>query len=403
MKIKFNQPKYILPVILLPFIFLFNYFAMGFLSKEEKGVVLEKQENIITSVPKPNMEKLNINSKLENMKKNFKNYEDLSALSGNLIDENENDINANVGESVYTDEEAKNIIKLQDSLKQLKEATRLKEDSFKAVLSNPNSNNVVKKKSNNNSSNRNISNSQREFNDFENQRYNLEKKKVKTAEQEFAEQMRKIDSIMYPDRYKTEDLALDDVKKLSVQKVKQIYQVKTSKNYNEAYFNSISVEDENDSKIEGLLDQQITVYQGSRVRIKLQGDILIDSIRTKKNQYIFGEVTGFSAQRLYIDITNILVKGKIYDVQMSVYDLDGMRGLYVPSSKFREFSKNLGSETADNVGSSTSQTSGEQTTTQQIITGISTAVTKATSAFIKKNRAHLKYNTNIYLINNKTN
>ena len=43
------------------------------------------------------------------------------------------------------------------------------------------------------------------------------------------------------------------------------------------------------------------------------------------------------------DITSILVKDKFLKIHLSVYDLDGMQGFYVPESAFRDMMKNAGS------------------------------------------------------------
>lgn len=393
MKINLQQPKYVLPLIVLPFILLFNFMYLEFVPPEEESTNLEEKEGIITSIPKPNMEKLKIDDKLSNMRKDFKEYKDLSALEDELVEDK--DIKSNLNESVYNKKEAEELLQLQDSLKRLKEIQKLDTETQSYF-----------------GQNKNIDYSQKERNDFnsyQNQRAALQQEQELNPREEFLKEMRQIDSVINPEKYKKRDL--ENTKELQLRKPEKIYQVKNIAATNSKYFNTVSAKQTEEIKVEGLLDEKIKVSQGSRVRIKLASDIMIDSIPLEKHQYIFGTVTGFGPQRLYITITNIMVRGKIFDVNLSVYDLDGMKGFYVPSSKFREFTKELGGQTADNIGQGVEQQSGAPSTGQEdkksffidLATSIARATTQTAGQIIRKNRAHLKYNTKVYLINEKKN
>lgn len=387
MKFNFVQPKYIIPLIFLPFIYLFNFMYLGMFAPKEIVNNLEEKESLITTIPKPDLEELKIDNKLDNLKKNFKEYQDFSAMSDNLKEEEE-DVNTDLKESLYTKEEAEELMRLKDSIKELKNQTFAQEKEYSNNYSNP----------------RSTQKNNSDYRSYQEQKAVLEKKEL-TPAQQFAKEMRQIDSLMNPQNY-TARKELKEVKTLETKTTTTISQVKTIESFNNKYFNSISANNNEESRVEALLDERLTVYDGSRIRIKLASDIMIDSVKLKKNSYIYGEVNGFKRQRILIGITNIIVNGKIYDVKMSLYDLDGMPGLYVPSSKFREFTKTLGGETSDNIGQSTNQQSqGQEQNSQaiamQVISSISNATTKALGSFIRKNRAHLKYNTNIYLINEK--
>ncbi|MFL0095995.1 conjugative transposon protein TraM [Tenacibaculum maritimum] len=382
MKINFIQPKYILPLIVLPFLFLFNFMYLEMFAAKEVVSNLEESENLITTIPKPNLEKLQIDDKLDNLKKNFKEYQDFSAISGALKEDEEAEVNTDLKESLYSKEEAEEIMRLKDSLKNLKDRTFAKEDNgYKNPRSNGRRNN--------------------EYRSYQSQRNELQKKEL-TPAQLFAKEMRDIDSLMNPQNYAVAEI-MRETKTMETSKPKRISQVQTVKRYSNRHFNTISSIDEKEPGVEALLDEKLTVYNGSRIRIKLQSDIMIDSIKMKKHSYIYGVVTGFTQQRILVSITNILVRGKIYDVEMSVYDKDGMEGFYVPSSRFRDFTKSLGSETTQGLGqegqTQDQQEANAQAIAMQMVQTVSKATTKALSAFIKKNRGHLKYNTHIYLIN----
>ena len=89
----------------------------------------------------------------------------------------------------------------------------------------------------------------------------------------------------------------------------------------------------------------------------------------------------------------------------SLYDTDGLEGLYVPSSSFRETSKDVASGAMSNTSTLTSgNTSGGNSLTQWGNQAISNIVQKTSNAIgksIKKNSAKLKYGTFVYLINGK--
>ena len=54
-------------------------------------------------------------------------------------------------------------------------------------------------------------------------------------------------------------------------------------------------------------------------------------------------VSGFSSGRVKGNISSILVNDELVKVSLSLYDTDGMEGLYVPNSQFRETSKDVAS------------------------------------------------------------
>jgi len=88
--------------------------------------------------------------------------------------------------------------------------------------------------------------------------------------------------------------------------------------------------------------------------------------------------------------------GKILPVKLDLYDNDGLQGLYVPASAFREFSKEFGANSSQGI----SIQGGENQ--NQVIMGVIQrmfqSTTTAVSRYIRKNRAKIKYNTLVYLI-----
>ncbi|MCK5208783.1 MAG: conjugative transposon protein TraM, partial [Cyclobacteriaceae bacterium] len=125
------------------------------------------------------------------------------------------------------------------------------------------------------------------------------------------------------------------------------------------------------------------------------GDELIE-----KGNYLFGTVTAFKPQRIEITISSVMVDEKITNVELKVYDNDGLAGLYVPASQFREFTKDLVSNVATGQNFQFSNTPENQTEMIYSMAekAFSTAA-RTTGKAAKKNKAKLKYNTIIYLVN----
>jgi len=371
MKINFKEPKYIIPLIILPFIFIFNYLILDFFPEDKSVSNLEDKNEMNLTLPNPNMEKIGIDDKMDNLKNTFAKEADFSAISDEI---KEGEINDNVEESLYTTEEALELARLKDSLKVARTSRR----SFGGATAR---------------------NNQGESERFQEQKRNLqESQKTLSDDEKFLNEMAVLDSILNPQKYEKERV----IKIEPVKNTRETHTVDNAENISNPYFNqgSTTVEAKN---IEGLLDEAIKVYQGSRVRIKLSSDIVIDEIKIKKNSYVYGVVKGFKAERIEISISSIIVNNKIYEVDLEVYDMDGLKGLYVPASKFREFSKELGSQSSRNAGGSVEVDNGNRSIAGELIDQALTTGTQTLSKMIKKNKANLKYNTRIILINNKTN
>ena len=154
--------------------------------------------------------------------------------------------------------------------------------------------------------------------------------------------------------------------------------------------------------IKAMIDKTTKAHEGTRLRFKLLDDVIIKDVKLEKGTYLYGTVTGFGQQRVRAAITSILVKDKFVKVALSVYDNDGMEGFYVPESAFRDMMKDAGAQAMQsniNVdGGYGSQISGEAIALQALQNMYQSA-SSAISGNIRKNKAKIKYNTIVYLIN----
>ena len=172
---------------------------------------------------------------------------------------------------------------------------------------------------------------------------------------------------------------------------------------NASSFNTVSSQKNIDAPlIKAMIDKTTKAHEGTRLRFKLLDDVTVKNTLLKKGTYLYGLVTGFGQQRVKANITSILVGNKFLKVNLSVYDNDGMEGFYVPESAFRDMMRDAGAQAMQNniqfdTGSGSSL-SGE-TVALQALQNVYQSATSAVSANIRKNKARIKYNTIVYLIN----
>ena len=168
-------------------------------------------------------------------------------------------------------------------------------------------------------------------------------------------------------------------------------------------FNTITNETAVDAfLIRAMIDKTTHAHEGTRLRFKLLDDVSIKNVKLKRGSYLYGLVTGFVGQRVQASITSILIENKFIHVNLSVFDNDGMEGFYVPQSAFRDMIKDAGSQVMQNNISLDSgfgsELSGEAVALQALQNAYQSA-SSAVSANIRKNKARIKYNTIVYLIN----
>ena len=168
-------------------------------------------------------------------------------------------------------------------------------------------------------------------------------------------------------------------------------------------FNTVADEEKlDDPLIKAMIDKTTKAHEGTRLRFKLLDDVIVKGVKLKKGTYLYGTVVGFGQQRVMADITSILVKDKFLKIHLSVYDLDGMLGFYVPESAFRDMMKDASSAAMQsNISFDSGGGSGisTQALALQAIQNAYQSTSSAISQAIKKNRAKIKYNTIVYLIN----
>ncbi|KQM69208.1 hypothetical protein ASE74_04130 [Pedobacter sp. Leaf216] len=161
-------------------------------------------------------------------------------------------------------------------------------------------------------------------------------------------------------------------------------------------FNTVRAAEAKAVYIPAMLDQEITGYSGSRVRLRLLENIRAGDRTIEKGSHLYGTVSSFSSQRIQITVSSLLSSAGILPVHLELYDLDGLKGLYVPSSAFRELTRELGSSPLQGISA---DGQGEENKQLMSILGrVFQSSSGALTRLVRQNKAKIKYATMVYLI-----
>lgn len=168
------------------------------------------------------------------------------------------------------------------------------------------------------------------------------------------------------------------------------------------YFHTLDRSGQEPKLIKAIIDEDIKAVDGSRVRLRLLDDVEIDGSTVRNGTYLYATVSGFSSGRVKGSISSILVGDELVKVSLSLYDTDGLEGLYVPESQFRETGKDVASSAMSGNLSMNTGGYGNNSLAQWGMQAVQNAYQKTSNAIskaIRKNKVKLKYGTFVYLVN----
>ncbi|MGZ3954098.1 MAG: conjugative transposon protein TraM [Flavisolibacter sp.] len=137
-----------------------------------------------------------------------------------------------------------------------------------------------------------------------------------------------------------------------------------------------------------------SIGSGERVRFSTENAFVLNGAVVPKGSFIYG-VTNFQGGRLEIQISSIRIEGSIYPVKLSVYDLDGMRGIAISGSVFRDVAKQFSEEA---IKQSRVAPFDQSLTAQAAVTGIQAAKTLI-SKKVKQVKVTLQAGYQVFLKN----
>ena len=386
-KINFKDKKYVLPLLALPFLLLFIYVGAQFTKEDTKK---DQPKELSTSFGETRDSIMTKNDAYDAF---FKNGDNRSMLEG-------------------LDKEHDSLMSYQDQIS-IDQKRRI--DSLKAVSSRQNQIPVKGKPS----SYYNPKNEDKDYNRSADIIRMLNDKSYGKPENEYAsESPKEKTQNVQPDpvKYlKEQMLVMDSLEKsrdpeyqsklLAEQKLKANKEkmeeflnstFNVSKSGINSGFNAFYRETEN-SFIKAVIDEDNKGFLGSRIRFRLLEDIFVGQRKIEKGSILYGQISGFAMQRVDLTIVSVFTSGEILPVHLSIYDLDGMKGLYVPQSVFREMIREMGS---NSVQGTQMDMSGSGFFTS-IGSKLFTSTSKSIANLIKTNKAKLKCNSYVFLIDEK--
>lgn len=87
---------------------------------------------------------------------------------------------------------------------------------------------------------------------------------------------------------------------------------------------------------------------GSVIKIKLMTDIHVNDILVPENHFLYG-VCALSGERLNVTINSIHYANQILPVSLSVFDLDGLEGIYVPGAIARDVARQSSNQAVQDI------------------------------------------------------
>lgn len=408
-KINFKQPKYILPAILyFPLLGLGYLFIDIFHTEivEEENSELQTTEYLNADLPSANV-KEGLGGKRENVEKTFGNIRDLSAMENidNDLDsvKKKEDFSSNYTEKDL-EELAKNAKSKADRDRYLDMRNKLNQQAkdardqagadFVQDISDEERAKIDALRRNN------------RLEEVEQALGNVRKEaanKVAAAQQQAEGEINRLDSIQeLREGINASATAKKNTPVTSLNEEDEATSVVKKVREESDYFNTLSVNEKESSMIKAIVDEDIKAVDGSRVRLRLLDAIEINDVVLKKGSYLYCVMSGFGSQRVKGKVSSVLVDDHLEKVSLSIYDLDGLEGLYIPASTFRETTKDVGGQAlqsnmnvTDGMTTSTSFVSWASNAMQNGYQRVANAISKN----IRKNKAKIKYGTQIYLVN----
>ena len=406
-KINFRQPKYMIPlVIYIPLLFC-GYFVIELFNTEKADVdnsKLETTEYYNDKLPEAHIKGDGIGDKYSNMLNDFGKIKDKSAVEN--IDRVNDDTKESY-ESQYSDAELaamdQSSSEAQASLeriRQIQQQIKDQQEKDNPLGNDRSQGNTEEEEQTLENLRKALAEARQEglrqangaMNDFEDASANAGIKARQSIESNIKDE--EIEA-----NVTTNENAVTEI----AEEAKAEEVVKKQKETSE-YFNTITTNEPEHKLIKAIIDEDIKAVDGSRVRLRLLDDIDIGERTIQAGSYLYCTMSGFSQQRVKGTVKSILYNDELIKVNLSLYDTDGLEGLYVPRSSFRETSQDIASGAMSqsmnlNDGSSSGSSFGRWG--MQAIQNAYQKTTNAISKNIRKNKVKVKYGTQVYLINSK--
>ena len=397
-KANYKKPAYALPAILyIPMLFV-GYFFCNFFNIEKANVndgKLETVEHFNDKIPDPHIKGDGLGNKYESMLESYGKIKDASAVENVQKQEEQKE----QYESKYSDAELAALEEQSKEAEKAVEQIRKMQESMKETQNRTAG--LTDDRSNGNTPEENAT-----LAELQNALAQARGQIEGTGEDGNAPEkpeLSKTDlqtkgSVSVEEKPKKEKV----VKEIEEDATPEEVVVKTKETSD--YFNTIGTNEPERKLIKAIIDEDIKAVDGSRVRLRILEDIEVGQTTIPKGSYLYATMSGFSSQRVKGTVKSIFINDELIKINLSIYDTDGLEGLYVPESDFRSTAKDIGSQTMNTPPNFNTGTTVESAFVQWGMNAVQQGIQKTTQAIsknIKKNKVKLKYGTFVYLINSK--
>ena len=153
--------------------------------------------------------------------------------------------------------------------------------------------------------------------------------------------MDKILDIQHPERIK------EQLKEKQVQQTASAFTV-SNRSVNDTAVNGFySIDDSFDTiksnAIEAFVNENQILVNGAVIKLRLINDAYIKDIKIPAGNFVYG-IVSLNGERLNVEINSIRNGNSVYPVQMKVYDMDGLQGIYISGAITHDVAK----QSADN-------------------------------------------------------
>lgn len=363
----------VLPLLVLPFITVI-FWALGGGSMQDVAAQTKKQEGFNTSLPDANvadnkaMDKMSYydlaqqdSAKFQELIKNDPNYRDMNAADMDSVSLAQNDLlpepteTKGLNTSLYGRHDPDpNVDRIYQKL------SDLDHEINKPLPPSDYSNNGTIPESLPNGNNDAAMNSS-DIDRLEQMMHTMNQPVTGDPEmQQLDGMLDKILDVQHPERIE------EQLKQASEKRKGQVLAVTTkTKNDNISLLNNdpmpggehngfYSLEDTNhiadaQNAIRAVIHETQTVVDGSTVKLRLMNDVFINGVLIPKGNFVFGTAS-LNGERLNIKINSIRYHNSLFPVELSVYDMDGLGGVYIPGAITRDVAKQSADRSMQTVG-----------------------------------------------------
>lgn len=114
-------------------------------------------------------------------------------------------------------------------------------------------------------------------------------------------------------------------------------------------FTGTTAIEDSQNAIQAVIHETQTIVDGSTVKLRLVNDIFINGVRIPKDNFIYG-IASLRGERLSIKITSVRYNNSLFPVELAVYDMDGLDGIYIPGAITRDVAKQSADRSMQTIG-----------------------------------------------------